>query len=74
MDRALRPSRFDILPNTPVSAKEFKYWFRTFESYLSVLPQENLNKLNVLINFISSEIFEYGSDSTTYDSAIEVLH
>ena len=74
MDRPLRPSRFDILPNTPVSAKEVKHWFRTFESYLSVLPQENLNKLNILINFIASEIFEYVSDSTTYDSAIEVLH
>ena len=68
MDRALRPSRFDILPNTTVSAKEFKHLFRTFESYLSVLPQENLNKLNVLINFISSEIFEYVSDSTTFSN------
>ena len=62
---------YQIHPSVP---KKLKHWFRTFESYLSVLPQENLNKLNILINFIASEIFEYVSDSTTYDSAIEVLH
>ena len=73
MNKALRRSRFDILPNTPSSAKEFKHWFRTFEYYLEVLPNEGLDKLKVLINFVSPETFEYISDCTSYDSPIETI-
>ena len=73
MDRALRPTQFDILPNTPSSAKEFKYWFRAFEYYLEVLPNGGLDKFKVLINFVSPENFEYISDCTSYDSAIEMV-
>ena len=73
MGKALRPTRFDTLPNTPSSTKEFKHWFRTFEYYLEVLPNEGLDKLKVLINFISPEILEYISDCTSYDSAIETI-
>ena len=71
MDKALRPTQFDILPHTASSTKEFKHWLRTFEYYLEVLPSEGLDKLKVLINFISPEIFEYISDCSDYDSAIE---
>ena len=71
MDKALRLTRNDILPNTPSSTKEFKHWFRTFEYYLEVLPNEWLDKLKVLINFISPEIFEYISDFDSYNSAVE---
>ena len=73
MDKALRPTWFDILPNTPSSTKEFKHWFETFEYYLQVLPNDGLDKLKVLINFLSPEIFEYTSDCTSYDSAIETI-
>ena len=73
MDKALRPTRFDILPHTASSTKEFKHWLRTFEYYLEVLPSEGLDKLKVLINFISPEIFQYISDCSDYDSAIETI-
>ena len=62
-----------FLPNTPSSTKEFKHWFRTFEYYLEVLPNEGLDKLKVLINFVSPETFEYISDCTSYDSPIETI-
>ena len=73
MDKALRPTQFDILPHTASSTKEFKHWLRTFEYYLEVLPSEGLDKLKVLINFISPEIFEYISDCSDYDSALETI-
>ena len=73
MDKALRLTRNDILPNTPSSTKEFKHWFRTFEYYLEVLPNEWLDKLKVLINFISPEIFEYISDFDSYNSTVETI-
>ena len=47
MGKALRPTPFDILPNTPSSTKKFKQWFRTFEYYLEVLSNEGLDKLKV---------------------------
>ena len=70
----LRPTWFDIVLNTPSSQKEFKHWFRTFEYYLEVLPKERLDKLKVLIHFISPEIFEYISDCDSYNSAIETIN
>ena len=73
MDKALRPTRFDSLPNTINATKEFNHWFRTFEYYLEVLPQENLNKLRVLTNFVSPEVFEVFSESPDYENAILTL-
>ena len=61
------------MPNTLSSTKEFKHWFRTFEYYLEVLHKEGLDKLKVLINFISPEIFEYISDRDSYNSATEII-
>ena len=66
-------TRFDNLANTPSSAKEFQHWFRTFKYYLEVLPNKGLDKVKVLINFISLEIFDYISDCISYDSAIETI-
>ena len=73
MERALRPDRFDSAPNTSSSAKEFSHWLRTFENFLAVLPQEGLDKLVVLTNFLSPDIFEFVSESSTYDEAVTVL-
>ena len=73
MDKALRPDRFECLPNTPVSTKEFNHWFKTFENFLSVLPQEDLNKLMILTNFLSPAVYEFINECTTYDSAVLVL-
>ena len=56
MDKALRPSRFDEPPTSNAAAKDFIHWLKTFESYLDVLPQDGLDKLKVLINFISPRV------------------
>lgn len=73
MDKALRPDRFDCMPNTPSSAKEFSHWHMTLENFLSVLPNENLDKLKVLVNFLTPSVYEYINECTTYDTAIEAL-
>ena len=73
MERALRPERFDSLPNVSSSAKEFTHWFRTFENFVAVLPQENLDKLVVLTNFLSPDVFEFISECETYEEAVEIL-
>ena len=73
MERALRPERFEILPDTPSSEKEFNFFLRTLENYLAVLPQDNLDKLKILINHVSPTVFEFVNDECTYESAIETL-
>ena len=44
-------------------------WFATFNHYLGALPQEGLNKLSVLINFVSADVFEYICDCSTFEEA-----
>ena len=52
------------IPIEPTAAKEFRHWIQTFEYYIEVLPQEGLDKLKILTNFVSP---------TVYDSAKETL-
>ena len=73
MDKALRPDRFEGIANTSTATKEFNHWLKTFEAYLTVLPQENLNKLIVLTNFVSPSVHEYFSECTTYEDAVQAL-
>ena len=62
MDRALRPSCFDALSNSPSATKLFKLWLRTFEHYLDELPQE-LNKQKILTRFVAPDVYEIISES-----------
>ena len=40
---------------------------------MRALPQDNLDKLGLLTNFVSPKIYETISECTTYDSAISTL-
>ena len=73
MDKALRPDRFNENPNTATAAKEFKHWIQTFEYYIEVLPQDGLDKLKILTNFVSPLVYDFISDCATYESAKETL-
>ena len=73
MEKALRPTRFDVPPNTPSSSKDFTHWFKTFGYFLEVLPPDNLDKLRVLTNFVSPSVYELFTECITYESAIELL-
>ena len=74
MDKALQPSRFKTPPNTSSSSQEYKHRLRTFEYFLDALPQEGVDKLKILNNFISYQILKYLSECNTYDSAVETLN
>ena len=52
MDRAVRPTRFEVNPNEPNAAKEYTHWIKSFENYCEVLPQTGLDKLKVLTNHL----------------------
>ena len=73
MERILRTERLDTDPSAPTAALEWTHWCQTFENFLVVLPQDNLNKLTVLTNHVSPRIYETISDCVTYADAISVL-
>ena len=73
MDKALRPDRFEGSANTSTSAKEFTHWLKTFEHYVDVLPQENLDKLKLLTNYVSPAVYDYFSECDTYAKSIDAL-
>ena len=73
MDKVLRPERLETDPSSNTAAKEWLHWKRTFENFMAVLPQEDLNKLAVLANYVSPSIFQYIEECTEYGTAIEML-
>ena len=74
MYKVLRPEHLESKPDSVSANKEWLHWRRTFDNFISVLPSEGLDKLRVLTNFVSPEIFQYIEESTTYEQAMETLH
>ena len=85
MERLLRPERLDVDPSATTASKLWIHWHRTFTNFVNSLPPTPVtdqstpptpqldNRLNILINYVSSNVFEYISECTTYDQAITVL-
>ncbi|XP_042228308.1 uncharacterized protein LOC121870540 [Homarus americanus] len=54
MKKFLRPERLDATPNSPTTSKEWRHWFRTFNSFLTSISALEPDKLATLCNFVSS--------------------
>ncbi|CAK8698052.1 unnamed protein product [Clavelina lepadiformis] len=74
---AFKPSRLEIDVNSDTAAKSWKHWKKTFENYTieheAQVNSTAFNKLRLLTNFVSAEIFEFIEDCTTYEAAVEIL-
>ena len=75
MEKYLRPERFNAIPNTTDADKTWLHWKRTFTSFLQSVSTTtaDVNKLDMLVNYVSPSVYEYISECTTYDSAINFL-
>ena len=73
MDRFLKPAVFDKDPNSPTASKEWTHWFRTFSNFLTAIEEHHPDKLNMLINYIDHNVYDYISECSNYESAIEIL-
>ena len=73
MDKHLRPGRLIAEPNTNHSEREWKHWFRTFTNFLTSIQDQNPDKLDILINHVSPEIYEHVADAVSYEDAIGIL-
>lgn len=75
MNKYLKPDKFRASPDSPTAGKEFSHWLKTFENFIS-LSTETLkdgDKLKVLQNFLSFNVYELVTEATTYAEAIETL-
>ena len=50
-----------------------RHWLITFENFLTALPQQGLNKLRVLVNYVSPDVYELIGEAETYEEAIDTL-
>ena len=73
MEKHLRPERFYSNPNSSKSSKEWNHWFKTLENFFLSSESTSDEKLRILINFVSPIVYEYISDSLTFENAIDVL-
>ena len=78
MDRHLKPSRFDADHSSSSAAKEWTHWLRTFRNFIKAIEkaipgEETIDKLEILTNFVSPNIYAYIADSASYEEAIKTL-
>lgn len=73
MDKFLRPEKLDADPNSNAAAREWQHWFKTFQNFITSLNDNTIDKLNLLVNFVSPTVYEYISECDTYVKAIDAL-
>ena len=79
MERALKPSRLNLDVSALDAAKQWKYWRKTFENFLTecteAVPEggRQPNKLRTLTNYVSHSVYEYIDDIDSYDECIAKL-
>ena len=72
MEKLLKPRVFETDHNAPDAAKQWKYFFRVFQNFLAAVDGDQ-NRLQLLINHISPEIYTFIEECLTYDQAIAAL-
>ena len=82
MEKYFKPERLEADPNSPIAAKQWTHWIKTFENFTQAITQQTSagetgtvrpNLLNLLINYVAPHIFEYIAECTTYDEAKGIL-
>ncbi|XP_014294133.1 uncharacterized protein [Halyomorpha halys] len=74
MDKLYRPDKFDTDTDCSTAQREWTHWFRTFENFVEKADiGEDADRLKVLSNFLSSNVFEYINDCTTYETSLATL-
>ncbi|XP_055869763.1 uncharacterized protein LOC129923337 [Biomphalaria glabrata] len=73
MERLFRPKELDIEPSSPSAAEKWLHWLRTFENFISSVSHCEIDKKKLLENYVSSSVFQYISECTTFEESIKVL-
>ena len=75
----LKPDRLDIDINSNSAAKLWKHWKRTFDNFVNKIDLERnegeaaTDRLELLTNFLTADIFQFIENCSNYDDAEKVL-
>ncbi|XP_012562704.1 uncharacterized protein LOC101238699 [Hydra vulgaris] len=72
MDRFMKPDRLGIDPNSADAAKTYNHWLKTFNNFVSTVDN-NFIKLNLLINHIEPNVYEFISECDDFEQATSIL-
>lgn len=71
IEKFLKPERFEGHQGT--TASQWNHWHRTFTNFLSKCEASDSDKLVLLINHVSPDVYEHISECATYEAAISAL-
>ena len=76
MQWLLRPERLDLDEKATNAEEDYSHWLKTFENFLAAIREsnENVNELQVLVNYITPKVYHHITDVTTYDQAKTALN
>ena len=72
----LKPDRLDIDINSSSVAKLWKHWKTTFDDFVNKIDQERnegeaaADRLELLTNYLTADIFQFIEDCSNYDDAL----
>ena len=70
----LKPDAFETLPNTESCAKQWVHWKTRFNKFISKCTgATDEDKLDLLINLISADVYSYISDCNGITAALAAL-
>ena len=69
----LKPARLDLDPSSTGAAKQWKHWYCTFLNFIEECKPHVPDRLQILVNFVSPEVYEYIEECRDFDSAIKTL-
>ena len=75
----MRPAKLEADPNAPDSKQIFKHWQKTFERFVAAVENSHnkndpdIDKYRLLINYVSSSIYNYIEETNNYGQAITLL-
>ena len=73
LKKALSVDRFNVNPNDSNAAKGYDFWFKRFAIYVTSIKANDAEKLQILINKLNADTYEYIDSLTTYDDAVAKL-
>ena len=70
----LRPERLDVVPSVQVH-KRWLHWLMNFENFVTAIlsASDEVNMLHVLINYVTSNVYQLLCEAVTYEEAINLL-
>lgn len=74
MEKLLKPTQFSVDPESSSAEQDWQHWLRLFTNFSNSIEEiGDTEKLNLLFAHISSKVFQYITECTTYASAISKL-